>query len=387
MKQNWMKVLVVLLSCLLLISTMAGIVSAQGAVNYDVQVNGAEGSVNLRTGPGTGYGLICEIPNGQILHISAMQYNTADGLFYGSTVYNGTSGWVSLRHTAVLSGNGHPAPSFDVIVSAEGGSLNLRQGPGTGYGAILESPNGVQLHISGLQYNAADEFFFGSTVYNGISGWVSLRQTTFTNSVSSVPVSSPISQPVSNTTPSTASPTATTPASSSSIEVGASPVSADQEDVSQQLWINVDDHTMDNTAGQTENTSTTASAARAFLELIREHEQEIRMTEQAAALRNAQKGSYDQVVSVVVADIVGDSTPELIYPTVAEEWGEYAIAMYNSGSYSHRITYHLAVYDDVSDSVRDIWSKDEFMIDVSGAMANNAISSRWSMMKIGRAHV
>ena len=50
MKHNLRKLLAIMISCLLLLPVTAGTVpAAQGAVNFDVQVNSAEGYVNFRS--------------------------------------------------------------------------------------------------------------------------------------------------------------------------------------------------------------------------------------------------------------------------------------------------------------------------------------------------
>ena len=169
------------LLCLLLIAAGGNAAFAQEnypAPDFYVRVSGAEGSINFRAGAGTSSQIYSEIRNGEILHISDMQYNRGDDLFFGNTYYQGRSGWVSLRQTTVLTGGDYGLPDFYVAASADGGSLNFRQDAGTSAGIITEIPNGTQLHITDIRYNQRDDFFFGYTSYQGRSGWVSLRQTT-----------------------------------------------------------------------------------------------------------------------------------------------------------------------------------------------------------------
>ena len=148
------------------------------SMNFYVKVNADTGNVNFRTDAGTGTSVIAEIPNGTELQITDLQYNSNDGFLFGKTVYRGNSGWISLRQTTILEGNGYPTIDFTVAVTAEAGLLNFRQGAGTGYAVIQEIPNGTILRITNLQYNSADNYFFGQTSYNGYIGWVSIRQTT-----------------------------------------------------------------------------------------------------------------------------------------------------------------------------------------------------------------
>ena len=229
MKRNIKKLTAILLGILLMAAMMTAgsVMAAEGDVDFYVRVSGGQGSVNFRSGPGTGYSVIREIPNGTTLHITDMSYNSSNGWFFGKTEYNGSSGWVSLRQTSILSGNGYAAPDFQVRVSAQGGSLNLRRGPGTSYGAMLEIPNGTTLHITNMQYNANDDFFFGSTEYNGMSGWVSLRQTTLIGRGSTSNQGSTntgTQTPATGTTPAPAAGTTPTPVSGNTNSTGSNPV-------------------------------------------------------------------------------------------------------------------------------------------------------------------
>ena len=145
--------------------------------NFYVQVSSSDGIINFRSGPGTDYNVIGSIGNGTVLAISSMAYSPYDGFMWGSTVWNGYSGWVSLRQTTILTGAGYPTPNFYVRTAADGGSVNMRTVAGTSYPVIMEIPNGVDLNITGLVYNPTDGLFWGLVYYNGYYGWISLRQT------------------------------------------------------------------------------------------------------------------------------------------------------------------------------------------------------------------
>lgn len=145
---------------------------------FCVQINSSEGRINIRSGPGLEYPVIGEISNRTVVTIVDMEYNPNDGFMWGSAEWNGSyGGWISLRHTTVLTGSGYPSPDFYVITAGMEGAVNLRTSAGTSSRIIMEIPNGAELHVTGLIYNAADGFFWGAVYYNGYNGWISLRQT------------------------------------------------------------------------------------------------------------------------------------------------------------------------------------------------------------------
>ena len=121
-----------------------------------------------------------------------------------------------------------------------------------------------------------------------------------------------------------------------------------------------------------------ARAARAYLAVVQEHELDIRML-QAAADRDPE-GDCD-IIGVVVANFFGDETPELIYPTVIEEYGEYSIGKMYTGNYTYRVTMHVAAYDEITDTVRDLLTGEDIFISQSGQIAADSFTTRWTYYK------
>lgn len=315
MKHYIKKMLVALLSCLLIFPAL-GVVTmgADGSVDFYAQVSSREGSINFRTGAGTGFPVIREIPNGQILHIVDMSYNAADGFFFGKTDYQGSSGWVSLRQTVIMTGQGYPAPDFLVVVSAKEGSLNLRQGPGTNYPKIMEIPNGVQLHITNMQYNANDDFFFGNTSYNGVTGWVSLRHTTMQNTGGQAPAPTPA--PGTNGAPGTG----TAPQQAPSGNPPAAQSSTGSDD-----GVAIQFGSSSQPAGELPQ-----EAKAAYLKLLQDN----RSLMDYDILNQYYEGKI-----IAFADITGDGIDEMlcVYVTIGSnsyQNGKYRIASWNNGTMS-----------------------------------------------------
>ena len=176
------RVIVIMISMLLMIPVIA---SSVRAADFNARVNSSESSINFRTSPSTSSSVIAQIPDGTLLHVTSLAYSAADDLIFGQTEYNGGQGWISLRQTAISDFTG-----FDTTVKSSEGSINFRTSASTGSSVITGIPNGTSLYISDLSYNSTDDLFFGFCEYQGMTGWISLRQTTLDSSAgSSVPAS------------------------------------------------------------------------------------------------------------------------------------------------------------------------------------------------------
>ncbi len=135
-------------------------------------------SLNMRSGPGTDYRKLASIPSNASLSIIGEE----NGWFKIS--YNGSSGYVSSDYvtltgatqsanTSVSANNAPTPPSVSTsspragILNTNGSSLNMRSGPGTGYGKLASIPANVVLSITG------EESGWYKTSYLGVIGYVS----------------------------------------------------------------------------------------------------------------------------------------------------------------------------------------------------------------------
>ena len=144
---------------------------------YNAYVGSSDGSLNLRNGPGLAYGLITPVYNGTYLYVTAVQQNSSDGLVWGYTNYNGTTGWVSMKLTTITNMDNAGLAGYYVSVR-NSSNLYLRRGPGAEYDALVSNiPNGTSLYITQTVINSFDGRPWGKTRYNGADGWISLDWT------------------------------------------------------------------------------------------------------------------------------------------------------------------------------------------------------------------
>jgi uncharacterized protein YraI len=121
--------------------------------------------LNLRSGPGTNYGVILVMEPGAYVEIVQ---NVQNG--YYRVYYNGTSGWAAAAYLdrsggggQVSGGGGGGGSGGSATVTS---ALNLRAGAGTGYSVLTVMPSGATVSLNGDSSNG-----FLSVTYQGMSGW------------------------------------------------------------------------------------------------------------------------------------------------------------------------------------------------------------------------
>lgn len=142
----------------------------------NVTVSSSDGYCNFRTGPGMAYGVITPIYNGTSLRVTGLSKNSSDGVTWGQTSYNGSSGWIALNETYCSDMETASTAVYDVTVTQQD-NIYLRRGPGAEYDVISRPQNGQVLRIDRTMVNSFDGRPWGRTTYNGAQGWVSLNWT------------------------------------------------------------------------------------------------------------------------------------------------------------------------------------------------------------------
>lgn len=140
-----------------------------------VKVTVTGNSVNIRKGPGTSYGSVKQVNKGYQMTIT--QVATGSGYTWGK----GSEGWIALKYTNYDSvsggnqgsGNTGTEDKEDKVIAtgkvAVQTKLNVRKGPGTGYGVVTTLSNGAKVEI----YETKQ---VGSATWGRIAkGWISLE--------------------------------------------------------------------------------------------------------------------------------------------------------------------------------------------------------------------
>lgn len=146
-------------------------VSVQADADLGEAVLNTDGStLNLRSGPGTGFESVASIPGDAVLTITGI-----DTGWY-KTSYNGISGYVSSDYITFRSA----AAERVGVLNTDGASLNLRSGPGTGYDKVASIPANAVLTITG------EVSGWYAVSYGGKSGYVSADYIIITDSARAV---------------------------------------------------------------------------------------------------------------------------------------------------------------------------------------------------------
>jgi uncharacterized protein YraI len=117
--------------------------------------------LNLRSGPGTGYGVRLVLPEGALV---SSQGETSGAWL--KVAYDGTIGWAHGDYLA--ESNGGSNDEWPVVGSAVTTSaVNLRSGPSTGHKVLRVLARGTRVEITDNLGNG-----FRAVVHDGLAGWV-----------------------------------------------------------------------------------------------------------------------------------------------------------------------------------------------------------------------
>lgn len=114
-----------------------------------------DGSLNLRSGAGTGYGVVLVLPDGARVELTG---STSNG--FSQVIYQGTTGWASSQW---LTTGGSSSGSTATVID---GSLNLRSSASTSASVLAVMPDGATVTLLGQSSNG-----FAKVRYNGTEGW------------------------------------------------------------------------------------------------------------------------------------------------------------------------------------------------------------------------
>lgn len=137
-----MRAVSMMLLMVLLMSIAAPLAFAAG----DDMVLKTTASVNLRRGPGTDYAKIVAVSKGREYDYTGISKYDDRGVVWHKVEYGSGYAWISSRYSDVY--NGRTCLNDNTFVRTTA-SVNLRQGPGTGYGKVSTAAKGTKLFYLG----------------------------------------------------------------------------------------------------------------------------------------------------------------------------------------------------------------------------------------------
>ena len=131
-------------------------------------------NLNLRSGPGSGFGVLRSLPSGAQVDVMGEAQNG-----FRPVRYQGVKGWASADFLTIGAVSTPVTPTAIPIepdggvvgtatVTTVGVNLNMRSGPGTGFGVVRGIPSGAQVDVMGGTQNG-----FLPVRYLGSTGWSS----------------------------------------------------------------------------------------------------------------------------------------------------------------------------------------------------------------------
>lgn len=143
----------------------------------------ATASVNLRSGPGTGYEDIGTLARGEQVPYLSSATDSRGNVWYQVQYYSYGTGWVISTYADVVYGtsSGVADTTTNVAgsyVKATNGKSNLRTGPGLGYADVGTMQNGETATYLGNYSTDERGVVWYQVRFEGQTGWVSSRYTT-----------------------------------------------------------------------------------------------------------------------------------------------------------------------------------------------------------------
>ena len=179
-------------SSLPVVGPPAGTPPPPSSANATAIVTG--GTLNVRTGPGSSYGVTVVLQPGDMVYMLARD---AGGQWVLVRTQSGVQGWVAASHLQpsvpistlpVVSAPTMPPPQATGATGIVAtGALNVRQGPGTAYQVITTVAQGQTVYLVGRNNSGS---WLLVTAPNGARGWANASYIRTNVNVSALPVSS-----------------------------------------------------------------------------------------------------------------------------------------------------------------------------------------------------
>lgn len=143
----------------------------------------ATASVNLRSGPGTGYDDIGTLAKGEQVRYLSSSTDSRGNVWYQVQYYSYGTGWVSSVYSELVYGTSSgvadtPTNVAGSYVKATNGKSNLRTGPGLGYADVGTMQKGESATYLGSYSTDERGVVWYQVRFEGQTGWVSSRYTT-----------------------------------------------------------------------------------------------------------------------------------------------------------------------------------------------------------------
>jgi N-acetylmuramoyl-L-alanine amidase len=119
-------------------------------------------TLNIRTGPGTGYSIITQVGLGDRLPVLEQS-----GDWYCVTLSTGQKGWLAGWLVNIEKPQAAAVSSTGQVARVNSSSVNIRSGPGTGYDIITQAGSGSVLPIIGTSGD-----WYKVSLSSGGSGWI-----------------------------------------------------------------------------------------------------------------------------------------------------------------------------------------------------------------------
>ena len=161
-----------IISAAILAALLMSLFGAFALAAGDDMVLKTTASVNLRKGPGTGYTKITSVSKGREFDYTGVSKYDSKGVVWHKIEYRYSYAWVSSSYSDVYWGRDKLSDSENVVTTA---SVNLRKGPGTGYGKVSTASKNTRLFYLGASSTDSRGVTWYKVSCSKGEAWVSSR--------------------------------------------------------------------------------------------------------------------------------------------------------------------------------------------------------------------
>lgn len=134
--------------------------------------------LNLRSGPGTSYGVLTVLPDNATGQITGAGIPSGSNIFYPVRFDGHPAGFVAGAYLRLIAGPpatapaSSPTPTIAAPIRFTTVDLNLRSGPGTGYRVVTTLPTGTRVSLTGPPQRGGRYDWYPVIIFGIGSGWV-----------------------------------------------------------------------------------------------------------------------------------------------------------------------------------------------------------------------
>lgn len=156
-----------------------------------------DGPLNVRSGPGTNYSRVSQLPKGTTVTIVAKTTNSSGNVWYKYQYKSGKYGYIYSQYVSVTAANGETALTNKKATVTDG-PLNVRSGPGTNYSKLGKLAKGKSVTLVSQVNTSAGTVWYKYKYDSSRYGYIYSQYVSVSDISATAPVPTPTETALSN---------------------------------------------------------------------------------------------------------------------------------------------------------------------------------------------